>query len=519
MIKNLLLRWPYFYPLIFALTYSQSPIFTANQNTKFISGLARAGYGDISSDWMAAITDPFPVFSTLLKWQYEWLGLHFGVHILFFIIVALYAALSLGIARHLFGIRETGPAAMGVFSFLWLLIHMEGFRADFLAWFPEGLGEQYLLGPYYQPCVFGVLILGGLLAYMQGRYLLAAICFILGPIFHPAYLISSAILLLVLSLFSGRGSTAPRFKRLMGCLLLVLISLGVYGFWSFNALTSGDPSIRAEAHRLLAETRISHHALPVEWDLYQTVAFFLISGLAGWVARGTLIGRLLLATLALTGFSVIWAAVSFNPTVAVAAPWRVSVFLAPLSWIVLAAYVAAWLRPKFLVFSQSWTHLLAGVAVLISIWAGAAGVHDFIEGYQRKTREDYYAVTQFMKRYHTPGNQYLIPPEEANIRLEAGVPVFANAKSHPSKDSEYLDWHQRILAAKSVYKGPEDQVWSQLVSLKNRGLITHVVWPQSKGDFPMQEKATRVYEDKDYSLWDMRTPSAGNKVREQTSQT
>lgn len=43
-------RWVYGYPVIFGLAYSQSALFTANQNSRFIAGLARAGYRDVAAD-------------------------------------------------------------------------------------------------------------------------------------------------------------------------------------------------------------------------------------------------------------------------------------------------------------------------------------------------------------------------------------------------------------------------------------------------------------------------------------
>ena len=55
--------WFCCYPILFGIAYSQAVVFTSNQNTKFISGLALANYQDIASDWMAKISDPFPVFS------------------------------------------------------------------------------------------------------------------------------------------------------------------------------------------------------------------------------------------------------------------------------------------------------------------------------------------------------------------------------------------------------------------------------------------------------------------------
>src|SRR3954470_9450663 len=98
--------WFYYYPFLLALAYSQDALFSASQNTKFISGLALAGYGDIARDWMAHITDPFPLFSHLLKWQYRLLGLHAGVHLAFIILVAVYGIAACWLAWELFPVES-----------------------------------------------------------------------------------------------------------------------------------------------------------------------------------------------------------------------------------------------------------------------------------------------------------------------------------------------------------------------------------------------------------------------------
>ena len=101
--------WFRAYPLIFALSYSQAALFEDNQNTKFIVGLARAGYRDIASDWLAGITDPFPLFSFLLTWQVERLGVAVGVHAAFFLLTAVYAMAALWLARQLSRRAGIGP--------------------------------------------------------------------------------------------------------------------------------------------------------------------------------------------------------------------------------------------------------------------------------------------------------------------------------------------------------------------------------------------------------------------------
>ena len=53
----------------FALAHTQSPLFFSNQNQYLLHGLADAGYGHLSHDWLANTKDPTPAFSFLNLWD------------------------------------------------------------------------------------------------------------------------------------------------------------------------------------------------------------------------------------------------------------------------------------------------------------------------------------------------------------------------------------------------------------------------------------------------------------------
>ena len=42
--------------IAFNLAYTQSPLFTSNQNQYFLHGMALAGYGNLDEDWLAVLT-------------------------------------------------------------------------------------------------------------------------------------------------------------------------------------------------------------------------------------------------------------------------------------------------------------------------------------------------------------------------------------------------------------------------------------------------------------------------------
>lgn len=504
-------RWLVGYALLFGLAHSQRVLFTGNQNTKFISGLALANYQHLAEDWMATITDPFPIFSFLLHWQYQLFGLPIGVHGAFLLILGLYSMSAILLAKGLF-IREKLPAQkIFIFGFVWLLTHSLATRHFWLSFFPPGLGGQYLLGEYYEPAGFGVFLLAGMVAYRAKNTALAIFCFVLPPLFHPAYLISSALIAAaVVVVPANRSLGIPLRRRLIFWSVATAVILA-YAAWSANLLSAGDPALRDQAHRILAETRIPHHAMPSAWDP-EKVAFFFGTGFAAaWYARKHFLGQVLCTMLIVVATTILWAIVDFNPTVAVAAPWRVSVFLAPLTWIIWTVAVSRGVAHLLTQWGLTHPRTLKrgaiaaiGLALIVTI-SGAANT---IRGYQSKVNSDYYALSKFLAEYHEPGYQYLIPPNRKNIRLAAGVPVLATWKSHPTKDSEFLQWYDRVTAAEALYSQPAEQMETAVVSLRDRYPVTHLVWPESSGSFPLFNLGTQVYSDEYFSVWELREVSS-----------
>ena len=73
----------------FALAHTQSPLFFSNQNQYLLHGLADAGYGHLSHDWLASTHDPTPAFSVLVA-GLDKLGGLFAIQVAFFVLLMLY---------------------------------------------------------------------------------------------------------------------------------------------------------------------------------------------------------------------------------------------------------------------------------------------------------------------------------------------------------------------------------------------------------------------------------------------
>ena len=74
--------------LLFAFSYMQSPLYHANQNVYLIQGIAQAGQGFLSEDWLIKQTDPF-VFVTMLTKYAHYFDQRL-IHGMYVIILSLY---------------------------------------------------------------------------------------------------------------------------------------------------------------------------------------------------------------------------------------------------------------------------------------------------------------------------------------------------------------------------------------------------------------------------------------------
>ena len=95
--------------ILFTLAYAQSPLYTSNQNQYFLHGLANAGYGILSEDWLANTIDPTPVFSKLIEISWRVLPWQPVFYIYFGILASIFLFSILGIVNTLWNLGRPRP--------------------------------------------------------------------------------------------------------------------------------------------------------------------------------------------------------------------------------------------------------------------------------------------------------------------------------------------------------------------------------------------------------------------------
>jgi hypothetical protein len=159
-------------------------------------------------------------------------------------------------------------------------------------------------------------------------------------------------------------------------------------------------------------------------------------------------------------------------------PWRLSVFVVPVSTALLVAAAAT------AVFARAprWEHGDGARRASLSLLAAAAlaGIATTWLAVPGPTPGR--ALVPRVAAACAPGDVYLIPPHWQWFRLETRCPVFIDRKTHPYRDTEVLEWWGRIRAAEAFYAAETPAARGErLAALRARWRVTHVVVPDPSG--------------------------------------
>jgi hypothetical protein len=484
--------------LLFGFAYTQSPLYEGNQNTKFLHGLAQAGVGHLQDDWLANTVDPLPVFSSLVNLTARINQNLFYLE--YFVMFGIYVFSLWGILTHLFK-AEQNLVKQSLFVGLIFLYHSRYILLGVnrrlgldLSYLHNGVAQQYLLGLEFQTNVFGVLLLLSIYLFLRRRYIWAVLLVGLAAIVHPAYLFSSALLTIAycsillwenLRTSDVENRSSPRAiwqssrkPVLLGTIAFVLVLPVI--IYNQTALAATSPEIYSQAMHLLVFERIPHHSLPQVWFGPSANLQIGIILVGMFLARKSRLGAIMLVMFSGALLFTIIQMLTGSLALAAIAPWRVSVLLVPLGTAIILA-AAASLVVDLLHLDQGWLRIvvIGGVLLLIGFLA--------YKGYKQQqfygtsaNRKRVNAMMDYVRDTKQPGELYMIPPRQAdlnNFRIYSGAPTFITWKSHPYKDTDILEWYQRVGTALAFYNTVSDQdtACQQLEAIEREYDVTHVL--------------------------------------------
>jgi hypothetical protein len=518
--------------LLFAGAYCQSPLFSSNQNTYFLSGLAGSGFGHLSSDWLAQQTDGVPVFSALVALIHshgsDWM--FYGLH---GVLAAVYVLSLYFIANRTFP-STSGVLSSSLFFALITLLHFPFWRvitkltsvaelftagtaghsipvpflqpsAFGVELFTHGMAEQYILGPFLQPSAFGVLLIASISFFICRKELMAVVCAVLAATFHPTYMLHAAMLTgaYLVILFSERN--ARRALAIGAIALLLILPIVLYVLLVLRPTSS---SVLAQAQAILVEERIPHHAKVSVW--FSRSACIQL----GIILGGLVVARRCKRLFSVLVFCAIGAVlltcvqiISRNRSLALLFPWRVSAWLVPISSAVVIGFVSVTAANIIQIIpveriKRGVGTLLVLLSSMLLCGAFVLGLHVTVAG--AHIDRDRASVILYAKTHSGPDQTYLVPLKYVRFRLGAGVPIFVDWKSHPCRDIEVVEWYERVQLAKAFYRAKDaDAVSAALADIQKLARITHVVVEKRGPTLPLPANCRLVYEGQDGFVYEL----------------
>lgn len=439
--------------VIFGLSYIQDSLYSGNQTTKFVHGLAQAGFGFLKNDWFANTIDPLPAFTFLVGLTYTWFS-PYMFYVYYILIFGLYLYSTSGIVSFIYKINSSKIKYLTYLTLIIAIhcIHIKTENFDSAIHLHSGVAEQYVLGPYFQPSNFGVFIIFSIYAFLQRRYYRAVLALTLAATFHPAYMLSAGIMTLVYMIIVYKNE--GKLKQILSIGVLASISiLPVFSYMYFTFRPT-SPEIWEKAKELLVHIRIPHHSIPGVWlsdpNTYVQIALVII---ALYLIRKTPVFPLLfLPFLAATSLTTIQVITNSN-TLAFIAPWRISAFLVPISLCIIVGWLVSYLFEKYPPQVAMTKKAIAFLCITTLSVLVTVGTYNQI--YMLLDPDGSIPMQNFVKETKQPGDTYLIPTKNKQLwkfRLYTGAPILINLKSHPYKDVEVMEWYNRNLMAQQFYE-------------------------------------------------------------------
>lgn len=490
---------------VFNISYLQTYIYRFNQHTKFLHGLAKAGFGFLKNDWLANTIDPLPVFSYLIFFTYRFLHEYF-FYFYYFLILGIFICYLLSISFDLFKIKKLELTGL-IISVLVIFLHSNFFHDFTKKHFgfsitniilKDGVAGQYLLGNVFQPCVFGVFILLSIYLFLNKKVFLSIIFLLIPSYFHTAYLYSSGILTLsYLLIIYIEEKNLKKIIYYGSSAFILILPILIHNYIYLNS-TSGE--LNKTAMNIIVNIRNPHHMVTMAWiDVTTFIKMFIII-FAIFIIRKSRIFFIIALPFLITLFLTILQIFIKNDFIGFLTPWRISAWLVPISTTIIISFIISRIFYFYTNRLNLINNFLKYISLLIILIPFVYGLNILIEKTDDYLNEDHGKMLNYVKDNKSSEDIYLVPLEMEGFRLDTGTPVFVTYRSHPYKDIEVMEWYNRIKKAEEFYKSDDINKYKILNELKDEKKVTHVLLQK---DFSNNNynNIIKLYNDEEYIIY------------------
>lgn len=446
--------------LTLGIGYAFDPLYKSNQNHKFLVGLARAGLGCLDHDWLVGTSDPVPLFSLLVEVTYRVAG-DWPFYLGYLLLMVPYLAGLISLFGSLGPGRGEPPRLAFVAAILVLHSDLLGDLSRAIAGLDvrrvliDGVAQQSLVDHYLQPSLLGVFLVLSVARFAQGKLGEASAFAAVPAALHFTYFLTAITLVatyLAIAIREDRGVT----KRVMAPALLYSAITAPTLLYTAVTFAPTTPEAFCLAQHTLATVRIPYHCNPAIWFDRAAAARLLWVGLALGLVRGTKLFAVLAVSLSATIVLTVVQVATGSDALALLFPWRASTVLVPIATAIIVSGVVWRVAPTGPSRGPRCAGVTSLAAVLVIAQVGLYGAGSTRDRFRNRARPSFTAMIDHVRSHARQCYMFVVPidssrGEAQKFRLESGLPVYADFKSHPYKDTEVLEWFRRITLCRKVY--------------------------------------------------------------------
>lgn len=431
LIKQNQLIFYLFLSIIFALTVQQFPFYKGN-SLHLIHAIKNMDFNKLQFDWIANQTNHLPLFTyfNLILIKYFSVKILYLVHFILLVSSPLFLFL---ICKNIFKDLENPYLSILWFAFFTIIFHEHSFFG--------GLAGQDVINEGYQPASYGVLFFVAIYLFLNKNYFYAVVFISIAASFHPTYVLHSGFLMVGILIYFLSKKEFIIFIKFNIFYFILISPITIYIIYNFLLI---DKNLIIEGSKILYERAI-HHASIEHWFSFKDTLSLLVY----FVALAIIIkAKDLFLPLFFFGFvSIILTLFQFyteNYSLGLSFPWRSSVFLIPISTMIIFSFLLIKIFNKKI-------NLKFYSIILFSFSISFF----FIKNHFIKNSNQFFfnelELSNKIKSNYSEIDRLLIPVNLENIRMNTGLPIFVDWKHPPFKYDEVIIWKKRINLASTFF--------------------------------------------------------------------
>ena len=442
--------------ILFVLTVQQFDLYKGGASY-LVHSIKSFDDNKLQNDWIANQQDHLPLFTyfnyLLIKFFSENV-----IYIIHSILLGICPFFLYLISKNLYPKITNINFCIIWFTFFIFIFHENSFFS--------GVAGQRVIDAGYQPSSFGTLFFLGIYLFLIKRIFLSIFFICLSASFHPTYILHSGFL--VFSFITYTLVTKKYVEFFKISIFYIILILPITLFIIFNFMTI-DKDITLVGQEILLG-RIPHHANIHYWFTYKDLISLFVYFFSLYLLKNNFKFFIIFG---IFGFcSIILSFIQFFfaiNSLALAFPWRTSVFLIPISSLIIMSYFINKIkvedkRLKFIALS-----LILVVSLFFSYKSHYA--QDLNSKFSIKLK-----LTSDIKKNFSTIDNLLIPVSLEDIRMNTGLPIFIDWKHHAFRYDQLIEWRLRIDLADNFYRSRtyEEQLYN-LNKIQQIDNISHIL--------------------------------------------